>query len=372
MKKVIASTLICSSLLLAANSDYNYEITPMIGGVKSEGNLDLKNQKNYGVSIGRNLSGEHIFDQVELGILNSTNTDYSIGNEDTKILRIFANVIKDYKLSEKTSLYTLVGLGYEKFSTERFDNESDGFANYGIGLKYKLSENLSLKTDVRHLITFEGNNNLLYTVGLGISFGKKAKPVMKKEMPVMKETKKEVPMPAKHVEVSDKDKDGVLDNNDICPQSPAGVTVGVRGCELDDDKDGIVNSHDKCPNTIKGAFVDNTGCVVTVDLSINFDTDSSIINNTYDNKIKEFATFLKRNPSVKARIEAHTDATGSKKYNEKLSQRRAAATVKELTNLNINSSRLEAIGYGELKAIASNKTKEGRAQNRRVEAVIIK
>jgi len=350
MKKVIASTLICTSLLFAANSDYKYEITPMLGGVKPEGNLDLTNQKNYGISIAQNLDEEHPFDQIELGILNTTNTDYSNSNQNTKITRFFANMIKDYPINDKTSLYALMGLGYEKFSLEQFENESDGFGNYGVGLKYRLSENIHLKTDIRHLVTFEGNNNLLYTVGLGISFGKKAKPVMIEEKaPVME---KKTVMKAPEV------KEPVIEKKVIAP--------------LDDDKDGVINSLDKCPNTITGSIVDNTGCVVSVDLQINFDSDSSLIKNTYSNKIKEFATFLKKYPSVQAKIEAHTDATGSKNYNQKLSERRANATVKALRDLDIDVNRLEAIGYGELKPIQSNKTKEGRASNRRVEAVIKK
>ena len=97
MKKIIASTLICSSLLLAANSDYKYEITPMMGGVKPEGNLDLTNQKNYGISIAQNLDDDQPFDQIELGILRTTDTDYSNSNENTKITRYFANIIKEHQ-----------------------------------------------------------------------------------------------------------------------------------------------------------------------------------------------------------------------------------------------------------------------------------
>ncbi|NQY94375.1 MAG: OmpA family protein, partial [Campylobacteraceae bacterium] len=235
----------------------------------------------------------------------------------------------------------------------------------------KLSESVSLKTDVRHLINFEGDHNLLYTLGLGISFGEKAKaiPVKKeiiKEEILIEEIVKEEPI------VLDDDKDGVINSKDKCPTTPRGARVNKYGCELDDDKDGVVNSKDKCPDTITGAIVDNTGCAVTVNLHINFDTDSSIIKNTYENKIEEFVSFLKKYPSVKAKIEAHTDATGSQNYNKKLSQRRANSAVKALLDLDIDESRLEAIGYGELKPIKSNKTKEGRASNRRVEAVIKK
>ena len=371
MKKTIISTLLCSSILFAANSDYNYEITPMIGASTSEGNLDLKNQKNYGISIGRNLD-DHLFDQVELGILRSNNTDYENSSEKTKITRFFANVIKEYEFSDKTSFYSLAGLGYENYSNNLFNNDDDGFANYGLGVKYKLSDTVALKADIRHLITFEGNNNLLYTMGLGIAFGPKAKPhVKQKEEPKMMEEKVKPQMVVQEV-VMDGDKDGVLDKNDICPQTPMGVKVNTKGCELDSDMDGIVDSADQCPNTPKDVIVDNSGCAVMVNLHINFDFDSSTINNAYESKIEKFAAFMKKFPNLNAKIEAHTDSKGSLKYNEKLSQRRANAAVKALSDLNIDPSRLEAVGQGESKPIASNKTDEGRAKNRRVEAVLKK
>ena len=75
---------------------------------------------------------------------------------------------------------------------------------------------------------------------------------------------------------------------------------------------------------------------------------------------------------MKAKIEAHTDSKGSAKYNEALSQKRAEAAVKALTDLDINKDRLEAVGYGETKPKATNDTEEGRAANRRVEATIKK
>lgn len=363
MKKIIASTLLCGSMLFAA-SNYNYEVTPMIGGGIPEGNLDLENQTNYGISLGRNLEHNHVFDQVELGILKSKKDDYTNSAENTSIMRYFINGIKEYEVTDKTSFYALVGLGYEDFSNNKFENDDDGFGNYGVGLKYKLSEMIALKADVRHLITFDGDNTFLYNLGLGISFGEKAKPaVIEKEPEVMP-----VVVPV----ILDDDKDGVINSNDICPQTPMGIKVKANGCEVDSDNDGIVDSADKCPNTPAGVIVDNTGCAAKVDLHINFDFDSSKIKNHYASDIDEFATFLKKFPNVKARIEAHTDSQGAADYNKELSQKRADAAVKALTDLDINKNRLEAIGFGEDKPTATNDTTEGRASNRRVEATIKK
>lgn len=338
MKKILLSTALCASMMFAANSDYKYEITPMIGGAYSEGNMDLDDRSyaNGGLSLGFNLD-DSMFDQIELGFLRTLeDVDYDHKGGDTAITRMFTNVVKEYVLTNSTSLYALAGIGIETFQHERFGNEDGLFGNYGFGIKYKLSEKVALKADLRHLIeTDHGDNTLLYTVGLAIPFGKKAAPA-----PVVKEEPKPEPVAEKTV------------------------------VEADSDGDGVVDSLDKCPNTPKGDIVDENGCSLKVDLNINFDFDSSRISNSYDSKIKKFADFMKAFPSVKGKIEAHTDSVGTEEYNQKLSERRAAATVKALEAYGVDKTRLQSIGYGENKPLTTNDTAEGRAQNRRVEGSI--
>ena len=71
MKKILLSTIACATMVLAANSDYKYEITPLIGGVVTEGNLGLeRNYANAGLSLGFNQF-DSMIDQVELGFLNN-------------------------------------------------------------------------------------------------------------------------------------------------------------------------------------------------------------------------------------------------------------------------------------------------------------
>merc|ERR1711879_934332 len=146
----------------------------------------------------------------------------------------------------------------------------------------------------------------------------------------------------------------------------------AKGCEIDSDGDGVVDSLDQCPSTPKGDIVDLSGCSLKVDLNINFETDSEVINNSYDSKIKKFADFMKAFPSVKGKIEAHTDSDGSDAYNQKLSEKRAASAVKALEAYGVEADRLNSVGYGEMNPKASNETAEGKAMNRRVEGSISK
>ncbi|MGB5917944.1 OmpA family protein [Arcobacter sp.] len=343
MKKLLLTSLICSSVLFAANSEYKYEVTPMISGAVTEGNLDLdRNYANAGVSLGFNLD-DSMFDQIELGILRTLDdVDYKNSNQDTAVTRIFTNVIKEYKLNEKSSLYALAGLGVEVYDNEQFGNETGPFANYGFGYKYKLDNDMAIKADVRHLVSFDnGNNNLLYTVGLAIPFGKKAAPA-----PVVKEE----PKPVVIEEPKKVEKPKVLDS----------------------DNDGVIDSLDQCPDTMRGANVDKTGCIVLIDLEVHFPIDSSIIDETAKHRVKEFAEFLNKHPELKATIEGHTDYTGTEKYNLWLSKRRANSAFEALKKYDVDPARLKTVGYGETRPKATNKTKEGRAQNRRIEATISK
>ena len=339
MKKVLLSTIACASLALAANSDYKYEITPLIGGVYTEGNLGLdRNYANGGLSLGFNQFDSFI-DQVELGFLRSTeDVGYRGESRDTGITRVFTNLIKEYPVGANTSLYTLVGAGVEIFDKEDGYNKDGLFGNYGVGVKYQLADQLALKFDVRHLIEIDhGDNNLLYTLGFAVPFGAVSKPA-----PVV-----ETPAPV--------------------VETPAPVQA-----PKDSDGDGVIDELDQCPDTMKGAKVDSVGCMTLINLNINFDTDKSVIKDSYSSRIAEFAKVMKTNPKLKASIEAHTDSVGSDAYNQKLSERRAASTVKALTDLGVDSSRIKAVGFGETRPVASNETAEGRAENRRVEAVMVK
>jgi OmpA-OmpF porin, OOP family len=337
MKKIIVASALCASMLFASNSQYKYEITPMLSGTYTEGNMGLdRNYANAGLSLGFNLE-DSMFDQVELGILRTLGeVDYKNSNDDTEITRIFTNVIKDYPLTNNSSLYALVGAGAEIYSEDRHSNENGLFGNYGAGYKYTFENDMALKFDLRHLVSGNNDNNLLYTVGLAIPFGEKAQTVA--AQPVQ--------------------------------EAPAPVAVSVQ--DVDTDGDGVVDRLDKCPNSEKNVIVDETGCAIAVNLKVLFDFDKATIKEAYTTKLSRFAEVLKAYPAVKTNLSAHTDSKGSDEYNLRLSQERADAVKKALINLGISNERITTIGYGETRPVASNETAEGREQNRRVEATVSK
>jgi OmpA-OmpF porin, OOP family len=117
-----------------------------------------------------------------------------------------------------------------------------------------------------------------------------------------------------------------------------------------------------------GNDINTTGHVAVY--GIYFDTGKSEIKPESDAAISEIAKLLKGNPGLKVNIVGHTDNAGERDYNMKLSKARAGSVAKELiSKYGIASGRLAAYGVGPLAPVASNKTEEGRAKNRRVELV---
>jgi len=165
----------------------------------------------------------------------------------------------------------------------------------------------------------------------------------------------------------DSDRDGVMDYKDECPKTPLGVVVDVKGCPLDVDKDGVADYVDKCSDTPLGLSVDLNGCPYSSQLRLNFKVRSDkILQKSYP-EIKKFAIFLIENPMYKAELVGHTDSVGKAVTNMELSQRRAASVKAALVAEGVEPSRLSTSGRGELDPITTNRTKEGRAINRRTE-----
>lgn len=166
----------------------------------------------------------------------------------------------------------------------------------------------------------------------------------------------------------DTDGDGVIDANDQCPGTPAGVAVDAVGCPLDSDNDGVPDYQDQCPGTPAGAEVNALGCEEDLVLrDVNFEFDSAVLTMGAEGILDDVAEKLRANENVRVRIEGHTDAVGSDSYNQDLSQRRADSVADYLASQGVSTDRMRTIGYGESQPVASNDTDAGRAENRRVE-----
>lgn len=104
-------------------------------------------------------------------------------------------------------------------------------------------------------------------------------------------------------------------------------------------------------------------------LYINFDTGKSTIKPESDLIIQQIVQLLLVNPGLTISVEGHTDNVGDPKSNKTLSDGRAKAVVAAIVAHGVDAKRLRAVGHGQDRPVADNKTEEGRAKNRRVELV---
>ena len=178
----------------------------------------------------------------------------------------------------------------------------------------------------------------------------------------------------------DNDKDGVPDTEDKC-MMVFGIPA-MEGCpDPDRDGDGIVDRLDNCPD--EPGRKKNQGCkkkqlVKITDGNLEildvvyFRTNKDVIRSKSYTLLSNVAQVLKSHPEINAiEVEGHTDSQGKDSSNLDLSQRRAQAVVNFLVEQGVDSGRLTPRGYGEENPIEDNRTKRGRAANRRVEFKIV-
>ena len=169
-------------------------------------------------------------------------------------------------------------------------------------------------------------------------------------------------------DIADRDHDGIPDDEDACPDVPG--LKKYAGCP-DTDGDGIPDNYDDCP-TIAGTK-ENHGCPGSMLKVLNdvpgvfFDINKSYIKKQYHQELNEFADAILKCKNPKVHIVGHCDITGNDAINDPLSIRRAKAVKKYLVDRGIDADIITTDGKGSHQPIATNKTKEGRAQNRRVE-----
>ncbi len=176
----------------------------------------------------------------------------------------------------------------------------------------------------------------------------------------------------------DSDFDGVPDYRDNCPDNAVGAEVDMDGCPIDDDKDGVPNGLDDCPGTLYGVDVDKYGCIDLTMLSkpmiinIDYPSGSFEIDRRSRERLRQLARVLAFVPEIKLEISGYTDNIGTSKANRDLSLKRANRVRDFLVAAEVDSDRIKVYGRGEDNFIASNKTAQGRAKNRRIEIIFHK
>lgn len=344
MKKIALATVISSAMMtapLAVVADPGqFFVTPFVGAQDFDSKRDARDAGVWGIG------GEYQFDEhwgMELDYTRAfSEMKAGTPRHHVDYDRVSLDGIYYFGASgtnESVIPYFKLGAGHNRYDYNRLDiDDQNTDVDAGFGARFKIGERLSVRPELKAVHELDDSQtHAVFTLGVGYAFGGAAKPA----------------------------------------PAPAPVVAAPPPEPVDSDGDGVTDDKDKCPNTPRGLEVDADGCEYHLNKSeeirvdIKFATNKSDIPDEYVSEVERVAKFLRRYAGVKAEIAGHTDSTASDAYNQKLSQRRADAVKSMLvTRFGIDAGRLDAVGYGESKPIASNDTVDGRAQNRRVVAVM--
>lgn len=408
---VAASLIISATAAFAANREGQFSVSPVIGGYTFEGGKQhLDTNLVYGARAGYNFTKaigvEALFDYVY------TESYRNKGKLD--MYRYGGDLLYHFMPDNNLVPYLAAGYSAVNFYGAHMDRKAHGAFDYGAGLKYFLNDNFALRADVRHIIYRFDNttfNNLEYTLGAYIPFGgvapapkPVAQPVAPPPAPAPEPAKIVAPPPAPSANLSVSPVTIVKSDNaaatlswtssnadkcsiqpeigQVAPQgsraiSPMADTAytltcsGAGGEATSSANIGVTLPPPPAPvvESAKKIEAKERFCNKPSVVSVLFDTNKADIKQQYTADLSKLGEFLKEFPNAKGEISGHTDSVGDEKSNLKLSQRRADSVKSYIgKNFNVAPERITAMGYGESKPIASNKTKEGKAKNRRIEA----
>ena len=330
----IALAMLVAAPLAAANAGVT--VTPLMLGYtfqdsqhnNSRGNLtespELQDDLFVGAALGVELTPwlgfEAEYNQVK-GDVDPLDSEYKQTQINGNFYATSDLITKNY--DSKVKPYVLLGAGHYKYKfddvnargagTDRGTTEEGTLGNAGLGAFWRLNDALSLRTEARATYNIDEDFwNYTALAGLNVVLGGHLKPAA----PVV----------------------------EVAPVTPV-APVAPAPQELTED--------------------------LNMELRVFFDTNKSNIKDQYKPEIAKVAEKLGEYPNATANIEGHTDNTGPRALNERLSLARANSVKSSLVNeYNVDPARLSTQGFAWDQPIADNNTKEGRAMNRRVFATI--
>jgi len=158
------------------------------------------------------------------------------------------------------------------------------------------------------------------------------------------------------------------------------VETAVNDLKKDSDGDGVADQFDKCPNTPAGSIVDGSGCPIVFPKdttktavptavaysNIQFEFDSSVLKTSSYPVLDATSADMRTNSSTLT-LAGYASSEGTAAHNLRLSKDRANSVKTYLVNSGVDAKRVKVKGFGETHPIADNSTEEGRITNRRVE-----
>ena len=401
----------------------------------SRANADGWNNQLSGLSsLSLSRYGNDKFNYGIRGSFNAVTNMGSTSQESVDEMMTSLDIFTEYKLGKNFSFWNVHpylegGTGYTWFGTQKSLT-----MNGGAGIKIPFSDKTSLKISSAYKHAFNDMQNLRphfqHTIALAMNFGGKDTDrdgiydqyddcPDEPGLPAFngcpdndgdgiensKDTCPDTPGLVEFDGCPDTDGDGTQDSKDACVNEPGSIEMngcpdsdgdGVgdnvdscvdvagpianNGCPWPDtDGDTILDKDDKCPNT--PGLITNNGCpqptkeimeeLNAVGAKVPFSLNAANLSSKVKRLLGIVQKIMEKYPTTNFIIEGHTDTSGPKAFNQKLSENRANSVLNFLVESGVSKDRLSAVGFGEEKPLNSNKTRKGRVSNRRVEFKVV-
>ena len=334
----------------------NFVITPPLSKLTVARNLNKFLVLDWQTSVG-NVSNKRINMDKEFFLMTGLGLQFKVNgfwNEESwfdPYVRVGANYLRHDYTNVSFPLTDVHGTVYGGFSGVGTPRKADHFAvNGGLGSNFWFTKNFGIGIQGDYVTTPIDKSNLANfwqaSASINFRFGNR-----------------------------DKDKDGVLDKDDACPEIPG--PVENQGCPWPDtDGDGVLDKDDACPEV--PGLPEYNGCpkpasIIAVEATgalqgIIFDFNKATISNPESlRKLDQAAEVIKSSNGGTFLVTGHTDKKGNDAYNLKLSRERAASIVRALEQRGVADSQLKSTGVGEQEAVVPEPASdEERARDRKV------
>ncbi len=359
--------------------------------------VSLRDQLSHSISLSLNYQGGHVkgTDQVDPPS-GATDNKYKMTAVDTKFNSFSINGIFDFgsisflHRNNSVIFYGSAGLGLDFYKpsptlvgqsapTPYTNTVKELMAPVGVGVKFKLTDALAL--NLGYTVTFVDNYNFnggktypdlashySYTyAGLEYTFGSSSKKSLEWVNPV--------------AQMYDELYDAALRQEvEALKGRVTNVETAVNDLKKDSDGDGVADQFDKCPNTPANTVVDGSGCPIVFPkpdttakpvppapyTNIQFEFDSSVLKTSSYPSLDATSAALRADGST-ITVAGYASSEGTAAHNMHLSKDRANSVKTYLVNSGVDAKRIKVKGFGETHPIADNSTEEGRITNRRVE-----
>ncbi|MCX7543995.1 OmpA family protein [Marinicella gelatinilytica] len=368
MKKILLglSLSALAGTALAQDYDDRWRLSPTINFTATDSEKNIESQFGAGIGIGKFINPNWTLD------FEIDHARFAKDPRPGSLKQTGYGLMARYHFNEGESLRPFIAMGaglLDHDGQEPRVSSDDWMLNLGVGLRKTMTDRMDFISEIKYRLdtddytnTASSYDDYMFSMGVSIALGEARQAA-----------------PAEPVEPApqlDSDGDGVSDQMDRCPNTPAGVEVDEYGCPItdgDDDNDGVPNSRDKCPDTRAGAVVDKDGCEVQVVIElqgVHFDFDKATLRPESIKILDAAVKTMGEHGTILVEVAGHTDSVGAESYNQDLSERRAKVVYDYLVDKGVEADRMTWKGYGENSPIATNETDEGRQRNRRTELQI--